>query len=53
MRKFFFSEKCLLDQPFVKDPDITIGQYLKQQIGELGENIVIRRFVRYSMGEDD
>ena len=53
MRKFFFSEKCLLDQPFVKDPDITIEQYLKQQIGELGENIVIRRFVRYSMGEDD
>ncbi len=53
MRKFFFSEKCLLDQPFVKDPDITIVQYLKQQIGELGENIVIRRFVRYSMGEDD
>ncbi len=53
MNKFFFAEKCLLHQPFVKDPDITIGQYLKQRIGELRENIVIRRFVRYSMGEDE
>ncbi|NQT82474.1 translation elongation factor Ts [bacterium] len=53
MKKFFFSTKCLLDQPFVKDPDITIEEYLKQKIGELGENIVIRRFVRYGMGEDD
>jgi elongation factor Ts len=53
LHKFFYSEKCLLDQPFVKDPEITIGQHLKQTIGELRENIVIRRFVRYSMGEDD
>ncbi len=53
MSKFFFSQNCLLDQPFVKDPDITIGQYLKETIAELRENIVIRRFVRYSMGEDD
>jgi elongation factor Ts len=53
MNKFFFAERCLLDQPFVKDPDMTIGQYLKEKIGELRENIVIRRFVRYSMGEDE
>ncbi len=53
MNKFFFAENCLLDQPFVKDADITIEEYLKQKIGELRENIVIRRFVRYSMGEDD
>jgi len=51
--KHFFAEKCLLEQPFIKDPDIPIEQYLKQTIGELGENIVIRRFVRYGMGEDD
>jgi len=53
MKKFFFSGKCLLDQPFVKDPEVSVEQYLKQKIGELRENIVIRRFVRYSMGEDD
>ena len=53
MNKFFFAEKCLLEQPFVKDPDVTVGHYLKQKIGELRENIVIRRFVRYSMGEDE
>ena len=53
MNKLFFAEKCLLHQPFVKDPDITIEQYLKQRIGELRESIVIRRFVRYSMGEDE
>jgi elongation factor Ts len=51
MNKFFFSQKCLLEQPFIKDPDVTIGQYLKEKIGELRENIVVRRFVRYSMGE--
>jgi elongation factor Ts len=53
MNKFFFAVRCLLDQPFIKDPDITIGQYLKEKVGELRENIVIRRFVRYSMGEDE
>jgi len=51
--KFFFSEKCLLDQPFIKDPEMTISDCLKQKIAELRENIVIRRFVRYSMGEDE
>lgn len=51
--KHFFAEKCLLEQPFIKDPEITVEQYLKQTIGELRENIVIHRFVRYSMGEDD
>lgn len=53
MNKFFFAVMCLLDQPFIKDPDVTIGQYLKEKVGELRENIVIRRFVRYSMGEDE
>ncbi len=47
----FFSEVCLLEQPFVKDPDTTIEQYLKSKITELGENISIRRFIRFSVGE--
>ncbi len=53
LNKFFFAEKCLLEQPFIKDPEVNIGQYVKQKIAELRENIVIRRFVRYSMGESE
>jgi elongation factor Ts len=40
-----------LDQPFVKDPDKTIDQLVKEMIAKIGENINIRRFVRYEMGE--
>ena len=47
----FFSEICLLDQPFVKDPDKTVGQLLTELISKIGENIVIRRFVRFERGE--
>ena len=47
----FYSEICLLDQPFVKDPDKTVGQLLTELISKIGENIVIRRFVRYERGE--
>jgi len=47
----FLKENCLLDQPFVKDPDVTVGDLLKQKIAELGENIRIRRFVRFQLGE--
>ena len=49
--KKWFSEVCLTDQAFVKNPDITVGQYLAEIIAKLGENIVIRRFVRYELGE--
>ncbi len=49
--KKFFSENCLLDQPFVKDGDKTVQQYLNEQIATIGEKISIRRFVRYQMGE--
>jgi elongation factor Ts len=48
----YYSEVCLLKQPFVKDPDLTIEQLVKNKIAEIGENIVIRRFTRYSVGED-
>lgn len=48
----FYSEVCLLEQPFIKDPHITIAQLLAQKIAQLNENIVIRRFIRYRVGEE-
>lgn len=47
----YFAEVCLLDQPFIKDPAVTIKQLVQSKIAELGENIVVRRFVRYQLGE--
>ncbi len=47
----YFAERCLLDQPFVKNPDQTVGDYVKEHIARLGENIVIRRFARLALGE--
>jgi elongation factor Ts len=47
----YFAEKCLLDQPFVKNPDIKVGDYVKENIAKLGENIVVRRFARLALGE--
>lgn len=49
--KKFFSESCLLEQPYIKNPDMTVGTYLKETISKIGENIVIRRFVRFELGE--
>jgi len=49
----FFSEACLLEQPFVKNPDITVQDLLNELIAKTGENIVIRRFVRFQLGESD
>ena len=47
----FYKDNCLLDQQFVKDPDMTIAQYVTDRIQKTGENVKIRRFVRYEMGE--
>jgi elongation factor Ts len=47
----FYSIVCLLEQGFIKNPDVTIKDLLNAKISELGENIVIRRFVRYLVGE--
>lgn len=47
----FFKNNCLLEQPFVKDPGITVKDYLGSIVAKLGENIVIRRFIRYKIGE--
>ena len=47
----FYKEVCLLEQPWIKDPDKTIKQLLTEKIALIGENINIRRFVRYERGE--
>ncbi len=47
----FYTEKCLLDQAFIKDPDVTVDQLLKEKIAHIGENISIRRFARFERGE--
>ncbi|MEI8341106.1 MAG: translation elongation factor Ts [Verrucomicrobiota bacterium] len=48
----FYSTVCLLDQAFIKNPDQTINDLVTGKIAELGENIVIRRFTRYMVGEE-
>lgn len=48
----FFGTVCLLEQGFIKDPDQTIEQLLKSKIAEIGENLIIRRFTRYALGEE-
>jgi elongation factor Ts len=47
----FLGTVCLMEQPFIKNPDMTITELVKAKISELGENIVIRRFTRYMVGE--
>jgi elongation factor Ts len=48
----FYGSVCLVDQAFIKNPDQTIKDLASSKIAELGENIVIRRFTRYAVGED-
>ncbi len=47
----FYQENCLLEQGFIKDPSVTIKDLLAQQIGKIGENMNIRRFTRYQLGQ--
>ncbi|MDF2938574.1 MAG: translation elongation factor Ts [Paenibacillaceae bacterium] len=47
----YYEEYCLMEQSFIKDPDKTIDTLLKEKIAAIGENISIRRFVRYELGE--
>ncbi|OHW62788.1 elongation factor Ts [Andreesenia angusta] len=47
----FYKEICLLEQPFIKDPDTTVEKLLAEKIAKIGENIKIRRFTRYEVGE--
>ena len=51
MLKKYFAELCLLDQPFVKNPDQTVGDLVKEANARLGENVVVRRFERLALGE--
>lgn len=47
----YMKEVCLLDQPFVKDPDMTVQELLNAKVAKIGEKISVRRFVRYERGE--
>lgn len=47
----WYGDVCLLDQTFVKDDKLTVGKWLSERIGKTGENIVVRRFVRFELGE--
>jgi len=47
----YYSTVCLMEQPFIKDSNKTIRDVVNEKIGELGENIIVRRFVRYAVGE--
>ncbi len=51
MVKKHFSERCLLEQPFVKNPDQKVADIIKESIAKLGENIIVRRFNRIAIGE--
>ena len=47
----YYSEFVLLEQPFVKNPDQTVGQMIAEKVGKIGENIQVRRFTRFKLGE--
>jgi elongation factor Ts len=47
----FYEENCLLLQPFIKNPDLTVGELVKQKSSAFGENLVVRRFARIEVGE--
>lgn len=51
MLKKYFAELCLLEQPFIKNPDQTVGELVKEHNAKLGENILIRRFSKMVLGE--
>ena len=48
----FYSEVCLLEQPFIKDPDRKVGELIQEAIAKLNENVQVRRFARYHIGEN-
>jgi elongation factor Ts len=47
----FFADVCLLEQPFIKDPDKQVSQLISEAVAKLGENVVVRRFARFQLGE--
>lgn len=50
-REDYYKNNCLLEQVFVKDPSLTVKDYLGNIVAKIGENVVIRRFIRYKIGE--
>jgi elongation factor Ts len=52
LNKEFYQAACLMDQPFVKEQKQTIDQLVKEAIAKLGENIQVKRFTRYKVGEE-
>ena len=48
----FFSEVCLLEQPSIRDDKVTIGDMIKQAASTTGENVMVRRFARFRLGQD-
>jgi elongation factor Ts len=51
MMEKFYEEVCLLEQPFIKDQTTSISQLIAAKVGKLGENIVVRRFARFKVGD--
>jgi elongation factor Ts len=49
----FYEEVCLLEQPFIKEQTVTIAQLIAQKVGKLGENILVRRFARFKVGDSN
>ncbi|MBC7708289.1 elongation factor Ts [Polaromonas sp.] len=49
--KKHFAERCLMDQPYIKNPDVTVGEHVKSQAALMNENVVVRRFSRLALGE--
>ena len=47
----FYKERCLLEQPFIKDPDKTVQELIHEHVARIGENINVRRFARYELGQ--
>jgi elongation factor Ts len=47
----YYSEVCLLDQPYVKEPERTVGDIVKELSGKIGENVIVRRFSRFTLGQ--
>jgi elongation factor Ts len=47
----YLAERCLLEQPFVKNQDVSVDEFIKNSIAILGENIVVKRFSRMALGE--
>ena len=50
--KAYYKEVCLLEQPWIRDPKVTVNDLIAEKIGKLGENMVVRRFVRYQLGDE-